>query len=207
MPFSLERLWENKGNSTIAGRDQYRTQQHRLNKPLSFHIMNKWIMNTFSSAVLFKKHTKASENWFPHGPLLKSAMHGQSKAFWAFESRDWKSNIRSLVIYLKEEVRVRENQPHFHHRHMLQLLKNKTIKSSDKPVNEKGWLHSIMTRILYYVWCSYKELAPPHCKHSHILAFKLLRWGLELVACRRVQKHILLKSISPKTSFITYMSQ
>lgn len=48
------------------------------------------------------------------------------------------SNIRSLVIYLKEEAHVRENQPHFHHRRMLPLLKNKTMKSSEKSVKGKG---------------------------------------------------------------------
>lgn len=46
----------------------------------------------FSSAVLLRKQTNASENCVPQGPLRKSAMQGHSNAFSAFVSKDWFSS-------------------------------------------------------------------------------------------------------------------
>lgn len=54
---------------------------------------------TFSSAVLLRKQRNASENWTPHGPLRKSAMHGHSSAFSALASRDWKIQSSAPFIY------------------------------------------------------------------------------------------------------------
>lgn len=54
-------------------------------------IMKQNIRHTFSSEVLLRKQRKASENWNPQGPLLKSAIQGHSRAFWAISSAFWKN--------------------------------------------------------------------------------------------------------------------
>jgi len=57
-------------------------------------IMKQNIRHTFSSEVLLRKQRKASENWSPQGPLLKSAIQGHSRAFWAISSTFWKNSIK-----------------------------------------------------------------------------------------------------------------
>lgn len=65
-------------------------------KLMKWEALSRFVV-TFSSAVLLRKQTNASENCVPQGPLRSSATQGHSKAFCALSSKDCKRKYYDIA--------------------------------------------------------------------------------------------------------------